>query len=300
MENQKPETWFQATEVKARGRKMRAPYDKIVIGCDPVDGMTPEAARSFDAIVNVSCSPCAYFYPSFPGQYMHWYPINEMGQWPLSAFYWIKHVLDFHYERGHRVYLHCHAGAYRSPTFGTYWLVSRGHSLDEAIEIELNDDAGVQRRKKEEGGLYWKYRKEFPYKEGNIKVKQVLELFKRMREHPTYSYGSIIHNPPIAPNAEICGRYRWAYRLDQYLWWYRRPMYWLSRRVDYAMYYVRGSKIDRPPSQGGWHITQREDKLARVCQWIDRKKSRCVYRLSKVSLKIFADNWNRNPSISLS
>lgn len=125
--------WFEHAENKASGYNLKAPYDRIIVGCDPRDGMTKETADSFDVYVNVSDSACSTFEPSRLGQAMHWYPVNECGLWNLSYLFWLKTVLDHHFDAGHRIYLHCHAGAYRSPSAAVLWLQSRGHTPEEAL-----------------------------------------------------------------------------------------------------------------------------------------------------------------------
>lgn len=301
-DKQTPETWFKSPEQRSAGTRMKAPYDKIVVGCDPVDGFTEEAAKKYDAIVNVSCSPCAYFHPAFPGQYMHWFPINEMGYWGLAPFYWIKKVLDFHYEKGHTVYLHCHAGAYRSPTFAVYWLVSRGHSLEEAYAIEYNNDETIEKFKTEKRGLYWRWKLRAPYRSGNINP-NVIELYRRMREKPTEqrweSFAGYLFNPNIENSPEVCGSRHWSYKWRHFFRWYYGPTYKIERIAEWCMHYVEGCKVDRNWSRNGWHIIPREDSIAKLCQWVKRKRSALLYRLSKVNSRIYNDDLE-TPLISLS
>ena len=128
--------WYNQLETKAKYRRMCDPFGNIYIGTDPTDGFTKKDADFFDAIVNVSDSECAYFYPSKPDQKMHWFPINECGYWGYASFYYIKKVLDWHYDQGHNIYLHCHAGANRSPTMFVHWLTSKGYSLFDASVME--------------------------------------------------------------------------------------------------------------------------------------------------------------------
>ncbi len=235
--------------------------------------MTEESAKSYDAIVNVSCSPCAYFHPAFPGQYMHWYPVNEMGEWSYGYFYWLVKVLDFHYEKGHKVYLHCHVGAYRSPHAAIFWLMSRGHTHEEAVEIEYNNPERVKEYKEERGGQHWKYKLTYCYRMGNI-PKNVAELFKRMRENPTWSLaGVLLHGKKwIERSPEVMGnkRSRFRYWMHTTFWFYYKPKWWLKRRIDYGMYYVRGFQIEQPADSFGWSITNRPGEFASICRKIHK------------------------------
>jgi len=230
--------------------------------------MTEETAKQFDAIVNVSCSPCAYFHPAFPGQAMHWYPVNEMGQWNYGYFYWLVKVLDFHYKKGHKIYLHCHAGAYRSPHAAIFWLMSRGHTHEEAIEIEWNDPERTKRWKEERDGSMWKYKLTYCYRQGNI-PKGVDKLFKRMREHPTWSFaGIMLHDPWIASVPETAGTFRMRFSRWKHktFWFYYKPKWYIKRRKQLAMYYVRGYQVEIDGAC--WRITDRPGEFAAVCRKI--------------------------------
>ena len=146
------EDWFKQDETKVRGNYCSPPFDNIFIGSDPQDGMTKEVADSFDAILNVSCTPCSLFHPSRPDQRTYWVPVNEMGVWNYSAIVSACKILDFHHSKGHKIYIHCHAGAYRSPTMVMIWLhvtqkmdykfgsqmLKTEMSLEEAYKISKN------------------------------------------------------------------------------------------------------------------------------------------------------------------
>lgn len=288
------ETWFKAPERGVRCSRLRAPYQNIFVGSDPLDGMTEAEAKSFDAIVNVSCSPCAYFNPAFVGQSMHWIPINEMGYWGFMPFFWFKKVMDHHHKLGHKVYVHCHAGAYRSPTFTVYWLTSLGHSLEEAIEIEWNDPEVTHKFKTENNGRHMKWKLEYPYKCGNINP-HTIKMLRRMQEQPEYSFGGIVHHPggDLEQSREIWGSRHWAAKWRHWFRWWYRPMYKLERRIDWAMYYVKGQRVrdmDGNPIKfpsTGWHISYREDMLGKLCWKTVEKWKAFVYRLSKPSLRIY-------------
>ncbi len=128
--------WFEHSETNIRGSWMPAPYDNIFVGSDPRDGATTEWANQFAAIVNVSCTEGATFEPSNLVQRTYWYPLVEMSEWPYAYFLYMFKVIDHHYRKGEKIYIHCHAGAYRSPSIFRWWLVAcENKSLEESIKI---------------------------------------------------------------------------------------------------------------------------------------------------------------------
>lgn len=129
--------WFESVKNGFNLEKCRcmAPFDRIYITPTPKDGLTKEVADSFDAIINVSHSPEVLFESSRPDQRTYWYPVNECGEWSYAYFSYIFTILDFHYEKGHKILLHCHAGAYRSPSIVRQWLRYKGYSMEEAYNI---------------------------------------------------------------------------------------------------------------------------------------------------------------------
>jgi hypothetical protein len=128
--------WYQAKKTKIRGYWLPKPYNNIFIGSDPRDGADKTWADQFNAIVNVSCTQGALFEPSRPEQRTYWYPVNEMGEWSYAYFIYMFKVLSFHHKKKHKIYVHCHAGAYRSPSIVRWWLVAtQRKSLIEARNI---------------------------------------------------------------------------------------------------------------------------------------------------------------------
>jgi hypothetical protein len=225
-------TWHKAPETKVTPYRLKAPYDNVYVGEDPGDGMTQEYADQFDAIVNVSCTECALFEPSRPDQRTYWYPINEMGRWSLGYLFWLKKVMDFHHDKGHRIYLHCHAGAYRSPSAAVLWLQSRGHTPLEAISL------GAMRCDKSALYSLWK-------SHGNIpKMKDA--LYESMRNNKWNSFASHIlsrdfwnrdlWNPEIAAPGHMMR----AHILHRYFWFYYQPKYWLKGKWENAKYWWEG------------------------------------------------------------
>lgn len=180
--------WCESPQTEARFRQMAAPYDNIYVGSDPTDGMTPEDATSFQVFLNVSDSECNYFDP-LPGQRMHWTPINELGYWSYAPFFYVKKVLDHHYNRGEKIYLHCHAGAHRSPMMAMCWLLSRGITVKEAARLVWNGknpksghwEVGAFKRD-------WKIYRVIP--------RRIFEFYLRMARNPSYGLMGHMYNHP--------------------------------------------------------------------------------------------------------
>lgn len=127
--------WYEHEETKCRIRPCMKPYNTIAISPSPLDGMTKDMADTFDAIVNVSATVHALFEPSRPDQRTYWYPLNELGEWSYAYFAYMFRVLDYHYDKGDKILVHCAAGAYRSPSIVRQWLRYRGHQIEEAYHI---------------------------------------------------------------------------------------------------------------------------------------------------------------------
>ncbi len=128
--------WWDRDANGVRAEKMSTPYENVYIGTDPRDGLKKETAESFDVFINVADSPSVIFEP-YPHKrhYTYWFPINEMGYWSHSSFYGAIKALDFHIRAGHKIYLHCHAGAHRSPLVFLVYLLYEGKTILEASEI---------------------------------------------------------------------------------------------------------------------------------------------------------------------
>lgn len=231
--------WYEHPRTKSNMRQMPAPYDNIWIGSDPCDGFKKEDADSFDVFLNVSDSECAYFNPSRPGQFMHWSPVNECGNWGYKHFWFAKKVLDRHHDLGHKIYLHCHAGACRSPNTFIWWLTSRGHTLAEAILIEMKARVTPERLKElADDKPFWNYRGKHFVKEGNI-PKHLNLLWEEMNKNPSYSMaGHMLALENIEKSTEILcegirkrhnhmKRWGFYYKLKRGL---REAREWLERR----------------------------------------------------------------------
>jgi len=186
-EKTRPKVWCEAKEDLARGSALGEPYQNVIIGTDPRDGMTPETAKSYQAIVNVSDSEGAYFHPAYPGQAMHWIPLNEMGYWGYAAWFKIIKVLEHHHNLGHKIYLHCAAGAYRSPTAAMFWILYRDVSWRECLKILW---PGRDELLKDPQHVAWK--KSFPFRNGNVRP-GIWEFLWRMQQAPkTHSLSAIL------------------------------------------------------------------------------------------------------------
>jgi hypothetical protein len=113
----------------------RIPSLKINIGDHPqVYEHEYETMMDHDVLMNVS-DEGPYGSIDIPKKIIHWCPINEFGYWGYHTFFWTVRVLDEAIEYDKRIYLHCHAGAHRSPMIGYLYLRSLGHSPEEAIAL---------------------------------------------------------------------------------------------------------------------------------------------------------------------
>ena len=104
-------------------------------GLDKILSVQPNVAASFyEAVINVSDSPCATFdyqlkVPSF------WFPINEIGKWEYAPFYGVLRVVNQYWKNEKPILIHCHAGANRSPSIAFSILIAKGYSEDEAEQL---------------------------------------------------------------------------------------------------------------------------------------------------------------------
>jgi len=113
------------------------PTLKIDIGTHPTaNTVTPPRPGELDKynfFVNVSDDEP--YQMNKPDTEVHWFPVNEFGYWTYQPFYWITRLMDRAVEEKKDVYLHCHAGAHRSPMMGYLYLRSLGHNPDEAFKL---------------------------------------------------------------------------------------------------------------------------------------------------------------------
>jgi hypothetical protein len=208
--------WWDQPETFTRGYSLLPPYGSITVGSDPLDGMTKQDSQRYDAIINVSSSSCAVFQPARPDQRTYWFPIIEVGRWPVVYLVWLKEVLDFHYERGHKIYLHCHAGIFRSPSAALLWLQSRGHSKGEALLVNKDSKDSLYKRQKHQGNLH----------PGTDKILSLLHK-QKLRGKPFYveSLGSSFPWDREFLN----GLNRRKVIKRDLFWFYYKPKHWLQR-----------------------------------------------------------------------
>lgn len=231
----KTKPWFDQPKTLARWYKLKPPYDNIVVGCDPGDGMTKADADQFDAIVNVSSTRCSVFEPSRPDQRTYWYPVIEMGRWSHGYLMWLVEVLDTHYERGDKIYLHCHAGAFRSPSAALLWLESRGHTKEEALIIDDDNSGGTYRIQERQGNipsgkdLLFKM-----FKEQKAAIKE--------RGYGTLCIESIKTYKMFDPwdHETMSGTYRRMSLLRHYFWFYFEPKWWVKDKLSKFEYWRKG------------------------------------------------------------
>lgn len=227
--------WYDQPKNFARWYALKPPYDSIHVGCDPGDGMTKATADFYDAIVNVSSTKCATFAPSRPDQRTYWFPLIELGRWPIVYLLWLKEVLDFHYAKGHKVYLHCHAGAFRSPSTALLWLQSRGHTPEEALEIDGSKTAGTYRIQERQGNIH------------SLKDK-LFEMFRAQEaEIAERGWGTLCietictYNLKALTDHEVLsGENRRRHILTKVFWFYFKPKWWIKGRLSEFRYWREG------------------------------------------------------------
>ncbi len=128
--------WFEQDENGVQATRLSVPYEKIVVGSWPNDGMNRKLAESFEIYMNVSPTNNYQFGPKpKPETDFRWFPLKETGFWGYEVFYWSKKILDDAFEKNKNVYLHCEAGANRSPCIAMAWLTSKGHNLEKSAKI---------------------------------------------------------------------------------------------------------------------------------------------------------------------
>jgi protein-tyrosine phosphatase len=107
----------------------------LFIGPQPDHPAKEEIYRfdEFRHVINVSDTPC-WSLLGHKKQKHYWYPIVEMWPWPLGTLDAIIRTID-HCQHSHDkgpTYLHCHAGAMRSPAMAMLWCMTHGSTLEQA------------------------------------------------------------------------------------------------------------------------------------------------------------------------
>lgn len=169
--------WYKDLTNNVESVRMSKPYSQIVIGSDPTKGMTLETAQQFDVFVNLTENPLYSLSSDKPrtDTKYYWVPINEKNFWGYDPFSKSKIILDFHYDEGHSVYLHCEFSANRSPSIVMGWLISRDHSLEEAALIASGGNEELSKLNIDQ------FRKKID--QGFI-PKNLSESFKRIKKRP--------------------------------------------------------------------------------------------------------------------
>ncbi len=113
---------------------------KISIGSHPnQESDIEEYIKNYDLVLNVSDEP--YFPKS---NKVHFFPINEVGEWFPQTFYWFIHLMNDAVAENKNVYVHCHAGIHRSPMMVYVYLRSLGHTAEESeILMEGNKSFAI-------------------------------------------------------------------------------------------------------------------------------------------------------------
>jgi len=176
----RPKTWYKSKKQYSRQTRPTLIINNtvIVIGTDPRDGFTEENAKRFDAWINVADTPCNSLSQIPWKTERYWFPVAEIHRWTYNHAYWIKNLMDalvFERKDIKSIYIHCHAGAKRSPTSLIMWLMSR-YGLDEALSLVYPEEEdkkswrGLIKKSIKKGGRY----KELPPQ---------LELFYKLLKH---------------------------------------------------------------------------------------------------------------------
>jgi protein-tyrosine phosphatase len=226
--------------------KCASPFDNIYITPTPRDGLTKESADSFDAIINVSHSPEVLFQPSRPDQRTYWYPVNELGEWSYAYFAYMFKVLDYHHGKNHKMLIHCHAGAYRSPTIVRCWLRYKGYCVEEAYDIVTGymRDFSVEK----DDGRFRNFALFQGYKLGNYPPNFDLYI-ERLRYHKdkSYSYIAALEEPnkiSLRPETLPRGYHYRSYMKRKYLGWYMDAKSWLrDRKEQFALFLVGERRV---------------------------------------------------------
>lgn len=178
--------WFKQDKNTARWHTMKEPYSNISIGTTPLDGMTLETSQSFDVFVNVKGSPYHIYMDEKPREdtLFEWNPGTEFEKWGFRHLFWSKKILDAYHKQNKTIYLHCAAGAARSPITAMTWLISKKHTLDEVAEICAGDSRHTNSEKR---NIERYFRLELI-----PPLEKLTEFYKRIDDSPdTYEYEPI-------------------------------------------------------------------------------------------------------------
>lgn len=254
MEEVSKKKWYEGPDDKyggVRGHWCREPYNNIFIGSSPRDGADKEWADQFDAIVNVSCTEEALFEPSRPDQRTYWYPVNEGGEWSYAFFLMMFKILDHHYKAGHKIYVHCHAGAYRSPSIVRWWIYTKTSNFEKSYELARDRDLKPENEVPEDmrSRRYALYQN---YLLGNLppNFQEFITRYANHREYPNYV--SYLYEPHRISNRPELHRKEHKTVMDfinRYKWRIQRPFknlyerYLIFRQKNIRIQVSRGMSV---------------------------------------------------------
>lgn len=127
----------QARLHEAREIEFQSPYSNVTVGPAPLNYMDVETASKYNVFINVAENSEYSLLKNREGitQKCLWFPIDETTSWNEISINNSVKALDFHYNEGSKVYLHCNKGVNRSPSIAMIWLMSRKHNLEESSLI---------------------------------------------------------------------------------------------------------------------------------------------------------------------
>jgi len=145
----------------------------------------------YDTIINVSDDPFKTLTRKNQSNMCqtHWFPINEFGYWTYQPFFWIAHILTENVDKDNRIYLHCHAGAHRSPMMAYVYLRALENSPDEAFKLFKEHD-GVDMKVKSANWLEEIFQNDVEY--GRI-PEDIIEFMKYVLANPEQSLMEVMH-----------------------------------------------------------------------------------------------------------
>lgn len=156
------------------------PFMKIRFGPEPNDPSRRDFKldlSQFAAVVNVSDTPCRLFAEAQPAPYF-WFPIHECVFWGYAPFFGTAKVYDNYRDTGKAMYVHCHAGACRSPIMAYTILRAEGKTEADMVK-DFPRYAGIER-------MF-----DLHVDRGCI-PEDIIPFLQARHLHPTYSIGGLL------------------------------------------------------------------------------------------------------------
>jgi hypothetical protein len=172
------------------------PSLKISIGNHPeIYPEDRDIIYDYDTIINVSDDPFKSLARKNQSTLcqIHWFPINEFGYWTYQPFFWIAHILMDNIDKENKVYLHCHAGAHRSPMMAYVYLRGLGNSPDEAFKL-FEEHTDIDLKDKSANWLEEIFKNDVEY--GRI-PEDIVEFMKFVLKNPTRSLMEVMHDRDV-------------------------------------------------------------------------------------------------------